>query len=487
MPLRVPRPDLSEDDHDMLVRLPRLVIAGLAGDSGKTLLAAGLARALTSRGLAVAPYKKGPDYIDAGWLGAAARRPGRNLDTYIMSPEAIGDALGRAGPADIVLVEGNRGLFDGLDPDGTHSTAELAKLLRAPVVLMVDVTKATRTVAAMVLGCRMLDRAFDLAGVVLNRVGSERHERVVRDAIRSAGGPPVLGALPRMPSDLFPSRHLGLLTAAEHPGREDALEAASEIVARHVDVQALLALAREAPEVEFPDRVPLPPAGAATVAVLRDESLSFYYPENLEALEEAGSRLRFVSPLEAPSLPECDAVYVGGGFPEVYVERLAANASFRRSLREAASAGLPVYAECGGLMYLGRELVVGGVSHPMAGILDLTIEQTASLRGHGYVRARVVEENPYFGRGLTLRGHEFHYSRVVGGGDRAAAVLRLDRGTGLGEGRDGITVGNVWGSYLHVHALGTPEWAPAVVARAGAGRDGARERVVAVGGGEARG
>jgi len=471
----------------MLVRAPRLVIAGLAGDSGKTLLAAGLARALTSRGLAVAPYKKGPDYIDAGWLGAAARRPGRNLDTYIMPPAAIGDALGRAGPADLVLVEGNRGLFDGLDPDGTHSTAELAKLLCAPVVLMVDVTKATRTVAAMVLGCRVLDRTFDLAGVVLNRVGSERHERVVRDAIRSAGGPPVLGALPRMPSDLFPSRHLGLLTAAEHPGREDALEAASEIVARHVDVHALLALAREAPEVGFPDRAPVSPTGAATVAVLRDEALSFYYPENLEALEEAGSRLRFVSPLEASALPECDAVYVGGGFPEVHVERLAANASFRRSLREAASAGLPVYAECGGLMYLGRELLVGGVSHPMAGILDLSIEQTASLRGHGYVSARVVEQNPYFERGVTLRGHASHYSRVVGGGDRAAAVLRLDRGTGLGGGRDGITVGNVWGSYLHVHALGSPEWAPAVVARAGAGSDRARERVVAAGGGEARG
>jgi cobyrinic acid a,c-diamide synthase len=471
----------------MLVSTPRLVIAGLAGDSGKTLLAAGLARLLTSRGLAVAPYKKGPDYIDAGWLGAAARRPGRNLDTFLMTPAAIGEALARGGKADVALVEGNRGLYDGLDADGTHSTAELAKLVRAPVVLVVDVTKATRTVAAMILGCRAMDGAVDIAGVVLNRVGSARHERVVRDAVRKVGGPPVLGAIPRLGCDPFPGRHLGLLTAVEHPEREQALELASEVVARHVDVEALLALARSAPEVALPDRAPVAAGSPAKVAVLRDEALSFYYPENLEALEEAGAELSFVSPLAARDLPEVDAVYIGGGFPEVHAERLAANADFRRDLREAASGGLPVYAECGGLMYLGKELLVDGVSHPMAGVLDLTIEQTAGPRGHGYVSARVEAENPWFGRGTALRGHEFHYSRVVGGGDREAAALRLERGTGLGEGRDGIAVGNVWAAYLHLHALGTPAWAPAVVALAGANRDGVGGRATAAGGGEVRG
>jgi cobyrinic acid a,c-diamide synthase len=454
----------------MRVSTPRLVIAGLAGDSGKTLVAAGLARLLTSRGLVVAPFKKGPDFIDAGWLGAAAGRPGRNLDTFLMSRAAIGEALRRSGRAQLALVEGNRGLFDGLDAEGSHSTAELAKLLRAPVVLVVDVTKVTRTAAAMVLGCRELDRSLQLSGVVLNRVGSRRHEQVVREAIEAAGGPPGLGAIPRLAGEAFPARHLGLVTAAEHARREEALARASEAVARYLDVEALLTLARSAPRIQFVARPPAAPPAPTTIAVLRDQALSFYYPENLEALEEAGAALRFVSPLADAALPEADAVYVGGGFPEVYAERLARNLRFRRALREAVAAGLPVYAECGGLMYLAKELRVDGTSYPMAGVLDLTVEQTSRPAGHGYVIGRVEEENPFFARGTTLRGHEFHYSRIVAGDDRLASILRLERGTGLGEGRDGIVVGSVWASYLHLHALGTPDWAPALVALARAKR-----------------
>jgi cobyrinic acid a,c-diamide synthase len=440
---------------------PRLVVAGLAGDSGKTLVALGLARAFTAQGLRIRPYKKGPDYIDAAWLAAAAESAGRNLDTFLMDPQAIGDSLARAAPADLLLVEGNRGLFDGLDSEGSHSTAELAKLLGAPVLLVIDVTKMTRTAAALVVGCRLLDRQVRLAGIVLNRVGTARQERVVREAIAGTGGPPVLGAIPRLEGGLLPGRHLGLVTAAEHPGREEALHAVAEAVERHVDLEAVLDIARSAAPVRFPDPSPIPAGSAVRIGVLRDEALSFYYPENLEALRAYGAELVTVSPLRDGGLPELDGLYFGGGFPEVHVERLAANRSLLESVRGAATDGMPMYAECGGLMFLARELIVDGVSHPMAGVLDLVIEQTTRPVGHGYVEAEVDRPNPFFERSMRLRGHEFHYSRVVSGGDAGASCLRLRRGQGIGGGRDGLAVGRIWASYLHLHALGTPSWARA--------------------------
>jgi cobyrinic acid a,c-diamide synthase len=260
---------------------------------------------------------------------------------------------------------------------------------------------------------------------------------------------------------LLPGRHLGLVTAAEHPGREEALHAVAEAVERHVDLEAVLDIARSAAPVRFPDPSPIPAGSAVRIGVLRDEALSFYYPENLEALRAYGAELVTVSPLRDGGLPELDGLYFGGGFPEVHVERLAANRSLLESVRGAATDGMPMYAECGGLMFLARELIVDGVSHPMAGVLDLVIEQTTRPVGHGYVEAEVDRPNPFFERSMRLRGHEFHYSRVVSGGDAGASCLRLRRGQGIGGGRDGLAVGRIWASYLHLHALGTPSWARA--------------------------
>jgi cobyrinic acid a,c-diamide synthase len=449
----------------VLFATPRLVVAGLAGDSGKTLVSLGVAAALKARGVDVAPFKKGPDYIDAAWLGAATGRPGRNLDTWLQGPEALGEVLARGEGADLALVEGNRGLFDGKDAAGTHSTAELAKSLDAPVVLVVDVTKVTRTVAALVLGCRALDPQVPLAGVVLNRVATERQERIIRQALEDAGAPPVLGAVPRLGSgeDPLPGRHLGLVTASEHPATRDAVDTARRLVGGHVDLDRVLEIAGEARPVELPDRPRPERGGPVRIGVLRDEAFSFYYPENLEALEELGAELTFFSALAGDPLPDVDALYVGGGFPELYAARLAANRELRGSLRAGVAAGLPVYAECGGLMYLAKELVTDGAAHPMAGVLDLVVEQTPRPRGHGYVEGTVERPNPFFAKGTGLRGHEFHYSRPVDGAGRGATVLALERGTGLGDGRDGIVAGRVWASYVHLHALGTPSWAPALV------------------------
>ena len=443
----------------MLLSTPRLIVAGLAGDSGKTLVALGLARAFCTQGLKVSPFKKGPDYIDAGWLGSAAYAAGRNLDTFMMSHGAIGVALDRGLPADLALIEGNRGLYDGMDASGSHSTAELAKLLAAPVVLVVDVTKMTRTTAALVKGCCVLDPEVNLAGVVLNKIGTARQENVIRESIRHAGGPPVLGAIPRLDHDPLPGRHLGLITAVEHPQRDDTLEYVERLVESRTNLEALLEIARSAPEVSLPDEAAPPTGSPVRVGVFRDAALSFYYPENLEALEQAGAELVNVSPLEDRTLPDVDALYFGGGFPEVHVERLADNRPMRAAVKAAAANGMPLYAECGGLMFLARELIVDGAAHPMAGVLDLVVEQAARPQGHGYVVAEVDHDNPFFARGTQLRGHEFHYSRVISGKDSESTTLRLDRGQGVGDRRDGLVKGRVWASYLHLHALGTSSWA----------------------------
>ncbi len=451
----------------MELRTPRLVVAGLSGDGGKTLVSLGLCRALTAAGRVVQTFKKGPDYIDAAWLTAASRRPCRNLDQFLMSESAIGRAVAAGADADLFLAEGNRGLFDGVDAAGSHSTANLAKLLAAPVVLVVNVTKMTRTAAAAVLGSRHLDPDLDLAAVVLNRVATTRQERIVRDAIEGATGVPVLGAIPKLTGDdPLPDRHLGLVTAVEHPRRDEALARAAAAVRDHVDLGRIQDLAASAPPLALPVDTPRPGRCRVAIGYFADQAFSFYYPENLESLEAAGARLVEVSPSDDAHLPDIDGLYIGGGFPEVHAAKLAENRVFAESVRRRIDSGMPVYAECGGLMYLARELIVDGSSYPMAGVLDLTVEQTGRPRGHGYEIVTIDRDNPFYARGTDISGHEFHYSRIVAGTARDASVGGVRRGVGIGGGREGIVVGRVWASYLHVHASATPGWADGFLAAA---------------------
>ncbi len=449
------------------VSLPRLVIAGLAGDVGKSLVTLGTIRALRSRGRVVAPFKKGPDFIDAAWMGAAADRPGRNLDTFMMPEASITSSLAEAASgADVAVIEGNRGLFDGLDAKGSHSTAQLSRLIGAPVVLLIDTTKVTRTVAALVLGCRALDPELEIAGVVLNRVGTARQEKVITEAVTREAGIPVLGAIPRLKEQHLPSRHLGLVTALEHPERVEVLDRLGRIIEEHVDVDALEQVARRAAALPAPDAAALKKSTPARVriGVLQDRAFSFYYPENLSALEDAGAELVPISPIADSDLPEVDALYAGGGFPEVHADELAANERLRELIRQRIEAGLPVWAECGGLMYLAESLEREGRSLPMVGALPIVVEQKKKPQGHGYVSVRVDRANPFLPEGSVFRGHEFHYSRLRPGDEVGETVFAVERGTGLGGGRDGIRVNNVVAGYTHLHALGVPEWAPGFVA-----------------------
>jgi len=467
--------------------IPRLIIAGTGGDSGKTLVSLGLLAAWRGQGLHPAAFKKGPDYIDAAWLGWAAGTPCRNLDTFLQPPEKLLATLCEHASDEVNVIEGNRGLLDGFDLQGTHSTASLARLLRAPVVLVVSAAKVTRTVAAVVLGCLKLEPELQLAGVILNRVSGPRHERVVRQAVEELTGVPVVGVLPRIVEQFLPGRHLGLVPPQEHQQAAEAAGRLGDLVGKNVDLGRLLHVAQEAPALPLSDLSPpaaLPPADlspsdqpAVRIGVFWDSAFTFYYPENLEALEQAGAELVRISGLQDPLLPpDLDALYLGGGFPETHAAKLSQNESLRGQLHEAAEAGLPIYAECGGLIYLSQSLRIGEERFPMAGVLPLDLELCPKPAGHGYVELVVDQDNPFFDEGQILTGHEFHYTRIEGPtpspgivGSSPAEVytaFEVRRGTGCGAGRDGIVYKNVLAAYTHLHAVGVPEWARSLVQRA---------------------
>jgi cobyrinic acid a,c-diamide synthase len=447
-------------------RLPRIVVAGLAGNAGKTLISIGLVRALRQCGLRVAAFKKGPDFIDAAWLGAAAGLPAHNLDLFLTSSAEIRSSLGRTSEVDIAVIEGNRGVFDGLDATGTYCTAELAKQIAAPLVLVVDVSKSTRTVAALVLGCRALDPELPLVGIILNRVATPRHERVIRDALALATDVPVLGAVSRLVTEHLPPRHLGLVMPGERQDCEAVIDRLAAAIAPSIDISAIRRLAEQAPALSAPDLDPKRVEASAPtlrIGILRDAAFCFYYPENLLALEQQGARLVPISPLSDRELPEIDALYAGGGYPEEHAAALAANVSMRTALAARIEAGLPVWAECGGLSYLARELLQDGIPYPMLGVLPVVVEQTKRPQAHGYVEALVDTANPFLATGTRLRGHEFHFSRLVTNDAPIDTMLSLERGVGIGSGRDGIVARSVFASYLHLFAPGVPEWAPAFV------------------------
>ncbi|MCX6635550.1 MAG: cobyrinate a,c-diamide synthase [Acidobacteria bacterium] len=451
--------------------LARLVIAGAAGDVGKTVVSIGILLEARRAGIPVRAFKKGPDYIDAAWLSWASGHPARNLDSFLMGFERAASSFRRHAVAGgLNVVEGNRGLYDGLDARGTHSTAELAKTLQAPVVLVLNATKVTRSAAAWVLGCQKLDPDVHLAGVVLNHVAAPRHEQVLREAIESACGIPVLGAVPRFrDAGILPWRHLGLVTPEEHPSAEGLDRRLLRLLEGKLDLERLLTIAALAPSLGPPAPVERDAADGVGLKVgyVKDSAFTFYYPENIEALEASGATVVPVPALGGDGLPpDLDALYIGGGFPETQAAALSANAPFLGGLREAAARGMPVYAECGGLMLLARAIRSGGRSHPMAGVLPFEVEVCDTPQGHGYAVVAVDRPNPFFPAGVTLKGHEFHYSRIEAGTDLPATACRVERGVGCYQGRDGVMVGNTWASYTHLHALATPAWAKGFIGAA---------------------
>jgi cobyrinic acid a,c-diamide synthase len=459
----------------MKTKYPRIIIAGMKGGAGKTLVSLGIIAALKKQGQSIVPYKKGPDYIDAGWLSSAAEHACFNLDPFLITREKIiSSFVGHYGKADCAVIEGNRGLYDGMDAAGTYSTAELAKTLQAPVILVIDCTKVTRTAAAMLLGMLKFNPKVKISGVVLNQIAGKRHEKVIREAIAKYCKVPVVGAIPKLRGEQLSERHMGLTPFQEHPEVKKAIAACGEIAEKYLDLDTIREIAQKAGHGAWGLRL-----GSANhesritnhgvrIGIIRDSAFQFYYPENFEELEKRGAKLIEISALKAKKLPEIDALYIGGGFPETHAIALGRNTSFRASVRKAVEQGLPVYAECGGLMYLGEALVMDRKTYPMAGIFPLRFSLEKKPQAHGYTMVKVQRANPFYKKGALLRGHEFHYSCVISPvkGKNLQFAFRMERGEGIMDGQDGICYKNALATYTHLHALGCPEWAEGMIQQA---------------------
>jgi cobyrinic acid a,c-diamide synthase len=462
----------------------RLLLAGTHSGVGKTTLTSGLIVALSRRGLAVQPFKVGPDYIDPTYHSLAAGRTCRNLDAWLVPPAQVRSMFDRATQdCDLAMIEGVMGLFDGFGYDDEQgSTAEMAKLLRSPVVLVVDAAKLARSAGALAAGYVHFDRELSIAGFIVNRVGSPRHGQGVSRAIERATGKPVFGWLPREATLMVPERHLGLVPTVEAGAWQPFLASAGDLVEQHLDVDRLLEIARQAPALEHVARPSLPPpregdADRIRIAVARDAAFQFTYPENLELLAEAGAEIAFFSPLVDASLPdETAAVVLSGGFPELYARDLSANAPLREAITAAHRANMPIYAECGGLMYLTEAIVDGeGREHEMVGLLPGRSQMTPKLT-LGYRLAEAAGDSWLLRRGETVRGHEFHYSIWQDRPAELPAAFELLPRDGDGESKpDGACVGNLWTSYVHLHFAARPELAQRLVDVA---RDWARSHSV---------
>jgi cobyrinic acid a,c-diamide synthase len=432
------------------------LIAGPASGVGKTTVSLAISAGLHARGLRIQAFKCGPDFLDAGHLTAVTQRPARNLDRWMMDVESVVSAFAESSAdVDVAVVEGMMGLFDGISGRGEQgSAAEIAKILSLRVILVVDASKSARSIAAVIRGFEVFDPELRFAGLVLNGVAGESHFRLLSEAITPNCITPILGWLPQDPAVRIPERHLGLHTAAEIDWREK--RSALQELAEQLNLDLLLAPEFELPAIDAYVVAPRP-APRVTVGIARDEAFCFYYQDNLDCLERAGARLIEFSPMRDPHLPpELDALYLGGGYPELHAEQLSSNATLVSDIRQFVALGRPVYAECGGMMYLGESLRTrDGKVHEMSGVLPIETDMTEKLVHFGYVEVELLLDSLIGTKGTVLRGHSFHCSQCSATRELATAFevrYTLSKRTGA----EGYACGNVLASYIHLHFRGAP-------------------------------
>nr|WP_091743672.1 cobyrinate a,c-diamide synthase [Propionispora vibrioides] len=438
----------------MQKNIPRIVIAGTQSGVGKTTVVTGLLAALVARNMNVQSYKVGPDYIDPGFHSLASGKPAHNLDTWLMPPELTARLfVNTAQTSEMAVIEGVMGLYDG-GRRGISSTAALAKLLKAPVILVVDAKSMGESIAATVLGYKNYDPEVHIAGVIVNRLGSATHKELVLEALQKIHIP-VLGCLFRDPGIVLPERHLGLTPVTEY-APETFVADLGKVMENQLELDRIIELAGKAVPLDMPPAEHVPEVPRLRIGVAQDQAFSFYYPESLNVLQVLGAELVPFSPLTDQDLPAVDGLLLGGGFPEMFAQALAANRTMREAIRVAAQHGMPVYAECGGLMYLTRQLVdFSGQAYEMAGVIPATCVMEQKLQTVGYVEAMPLRDNLLCSAGQSLRGHEFHFSRLVPDAAEsfpwAFTMIKLRTGTGY---PGGYAANNVLASYLHMHFAG---------------------------------
>jgi cobyrinic acid a,c-diamide synthase len=446
--------------------MDRLLVSAAHKSSGKTTVTLGLCAALSAQGTRVQAFKKGPDYIDPMWLAQAAGRPCHNLDAYLMDDESLERCFNQArGNVDIAIVEGNKGLYDGVALDGSNSSAALARRLALPVLLVIDARGMTRGIAPLLLGYQAFDRDIRIGGVILNRVGGLRHESKLRAVIEHYTDLPVLGAVGQDERLEMCERHLGLMPCAEVDDASARVREIGRIVGAQVDLGRVRELAASAPASFDPSPVRiLARRPDVRIAIARDRAFGFYYPDDLQALRAAGAELVPFDTLHDPRLPEADALFIGGGFPETCMDALEANAAMRASVREAIEDGLPAYAECGGLMYLARSISWNGRTARMVGAIPGDAVMHARPVGRGYVHLHETGAMPWAGAAGCVRGHEFHHSSLENLPPGLEFAYRVERGHGIDGAHDGVVVHNLLASYTHLRTGAGSQWATRFVA-----------------------
>jgi cobyrinic acid a,c-diamide synthase len=456
--------------------MARIFISATHKSSGKTTVSIGLCAALRAQGSIVQPFKKGPDYIDPLWLGAASGRACHNLDFNTMTPDEIIQTVQRYSlNTDIALIEANKGLYDGMALDGSDSNAAIAKLTRSPVVLVVDTRGMTRGIAPLLLGYQAFDRDINIAGIIFNRVGGARHAAKLRESVEYHTDINVLGAVQNNPEMEIEERHLGLMPSNESGEAEAQIARIRDLVAEQVDLDLLRGIAATAEEGVC--NTPLRSEGRGVlhtpsshsplrIGICRDPAFGFYYPGDLEALQQAGAELVPVNTLTDTALPNIDGLFIGGGFPETHMQQLAANVAMRESIRTAIDNGLPTYAECGGLMYLSRSLVWNGQQAAMVGIIPGDAVMHPKPQGRGYVKLQETADMPWPGGNMThtINAHEFHYSRLENLTATGKFAYRMQRGTGIDGQHDGWIYRHLLASYTHMRDTSQFHWAQRFVA-----------------------